>query len=79
MRQPTKPKPQAFEEVARVLNVYTMLAEELAKRQPFGVVTDEPITNDSRIRIGDIRTLPTQVTGDAILAVSERIAARTEG
>jgi hypothetical protein len=64
MRQPIKPKPQAFEEVARVLNVYVMLAEEIEKvaaiKTPDGCVGEMP-------------------TGDAILAVAERIAARTEG
>ena len=60
MRQPAKPKPQAFEEVARVLNVYEMLHEGVvswAKRTSYSVPEDP----------------------SAILAVAERIAARTEG
>ena len=66
MRQPTKPKPQAFEEVARVLNVFLMLRDELLVRPlPEGVA---PLPK------GVIA-----VSGDAILAVAERIAARTEG
>lgn len=60
MRQPAKPKPQAFEEVARVLNVYRMLREELA-------ASETPAD----------RT--TAVLSSQVLAVAERIAARTEG
>ena len=62
MRQPAKPKPQAFEEVARVLNVYDMLVEELPKRRPF-------------LLEGEVN----EQAGAAVLAVAERIAARTEG
>ena len=79
MRQPAKPKPQAFEEVARVLNAYDMLAEEFGRRQPSLIVTQDPLTEDSMVRVGDIQPLPAAVSGDAILAVAERIAARTEG
>lgn len=60
MRQPTKPKPQAFEEVERTLRTFDMLHEELvrwAKRTDYSVPEDP----------------------SAILAVAERIAARTEG
>ena len=57
MRQPAKPKPQAFEEVARVLNVFHMLYEQFRP-------TNDALPPEQRI---------------AILAVAERIAARTEG
>ena len=57
MRQPAKPKPQAHEEVARVLHVYQMLAGEIK------------VSNGA-----DSGTIYA-----ALLAVAERIAARTEG
>ncbi len=57
MRQPTKPKPQAHEEVARVLHVFEMIYGEFRP-------TGDALPSDLRI---------------AILAVAERIAARTEG
>ena len=59
-----KPKPQAHEEVARVLHVFSMLDEELFKRLAPDAYSNEAIKPPS---------------GDAILAVAERIAARTEG
>jgi hypothetical protein len=50
MRQPAKPKPQAFEEVARVLNVYRMLVEEMVRVQdPTGAVTAAILTVAERI------------------------------
>ena len=64
MRQPAKPKPQAHEEVSRVLNIARMIDEEL------------------RVDLKGLVVGPdTVITGPAwdILAVAERIAARTEG
>ena len=78
MRQPAKPKPQAFEEVARVLKIYDWLEEEMGRRQPAMIVSSEPPLT-ATVKISDIKWLPPKVTGDAILAVAERIAARTEG
>ena len=67
MRQPTKPKPQAFEEVARVLNIARMLDEELR------AITGPP----KGFTLGPDST--TIGPSFDILAVAERIAARTEG
>lgn len=55
MRQPAKPKPNAAEEVVRVMRVFEMLYDEFRP-------TDGVLTHGERI---------------AILAVAERIAART--
>ena len=71
MRQPTKPKPQAFEEVARVLNVYDMLNDELRARHK-GEAPIDGVTPDTALTASI-------AARSAILAVAERIAARTEG
>lgn len=66
MRQPTKPKPQAYVEVARVLHIALMLDEELrSMMQP-------------RVAMREVRGQIIWASPD-ILAVAERIAARTEG
>lgn len=75
-----RPKPTASAEVARVLQIFDMLAGELSRRQPYGVVTkDGKLTQDTLVPIKDITILPPNPDGNAILATAERIAARTEG
>ena len=68
MTRPAKPKPQAHEEVARVLRIAQMIDEELRAMYPptaYFVQPTEPPT-----------ILP---PGWDILTTAERIAARTEG
>ena len=67
MRQPAKPKPTASSEVARVLHIAQMLDAEI--RAIIGPPKGVTITRE------------TEVIGPSfdILAVAERIAARTEG
>ena len=67
MTRPARPKPQAHEEVARVLNIARMIDEELR------AIVGPP----KGILVG----ADTQIIGPSfdILAVAERIAARTEG
>lgn len=64
MRAPAKPKPQAVDEVARVLRIARMIDDELRVDL-----------------VGVIFNKDTEIIGPAfdILAVAERIAARTEG
>lgn len=68
MTVPRKPKPEEAAETARVMRIFDWLVEELDKR------TDKRTFDAEGYRIVHA---PPPLTGD-VLAVAERIAARTE-
>jgi hypothetical protein len=86
VRAPPKPKPNTALETDRVLRIFDALTDELGRRYPpLSILTERH--EDSKLpwrKPEVIRTeRPVQVVGptmtiDGVLAVAERIAARTE-